>query len=216
VSALGAESVRGSRLAARTYDFMLAPGERGGLTGRRRALVGQARGAVLEIGAGTGLNLPHYPDTLDRLVLCEPDPHMAARLRRRVERLGRSTKVVQARAEQLPFAADTFDTVVSTLVLCTVADPEAALDEIRRVLRPDGGLLFLEHVRSDDPRLARWQDRLHGLWGATAGGCQCNRRTLERLGDRGYTLTVTDRAAWRRMPPLIRPLVAGRASPNGA
>ena len=79
-------------------------------------------------------------------------------------------EVVEARAEQLPFPDATFDTVVSTLVLCTVADPEAALDEIRRVLRPDGSLLFLEHVRSDDARLARWQDRLHGLWGATAGG----------------------------------------------
>jgi SAM-dependent methyltransferase len=136
MTALGAEPVRGSSFAARTYDFMLAPGERGGLAERRRALVAQARGSVLEIGAGTGLNLDHYPTGLDRIVLCEPEPHMAARLERRVARLGRSAEVVQARAEQLPFADDSFDTVVSTLVLFTVADPEAALDEIRRVLRP--------------------------------------------------------------------------------
>ena len=130
----------------------------GGASGRawanvRRALVSLARGSVLELGAGTGLNLDLYPDGLDRLVMAEPEPNMVKRLEQRRERLGRRAEIVRAAAEALPFADDTFDTVVSTMVLCTVPDPTRALDEVRRVLRPDGSLLFVEHVRSDDPGL---------------------------------------------------------------
>lgn len=207
------DRVRGSWFSATTYDLFLSVGERAGMSDYRASLVGQARGEVLEIGAGTGLNLAHYPAHLKRLVLCEPEPHMAKRLERKVARLRGSAQIVQARAERLPFDDDSFDTVVSTLVLCTVADPEAALDEIRRVLRPAGAFLFLEHVRSDDDRLARWQDRLNGPWRSFAEGCNCNRRTVERLRARGYSVNVADRRTWRRMPPLVRPLVAGSARP---
>ncbi len=210
-----ADAVPGSWISARIYEPFLWLGEKSGMAELRHSLVAQARGAVLEIGAGTGLNLAHYPNGLDRLVLCEPQRHMAQRLTRRVARLGRSAQIVGAPAETLPFDDATFDTVVSTLVLCTVADPESSLDEIRRVLRPDGALLFLEHVRADDPRLARWQDRLHGPWRAFADGCCCNRRTLERLHRRGYAVSVDQRTRWRRMPPIVRPLVAGRATPRG-
>lgn len=210
-----ADAVPGSWFSARIYDPFLWLAERSGMAELRRSLVTQAGGAVLEIGAGTGLNVAHYPDGLDRLVFCEPEPHMAQRLRRRVAHLGRSVQVVRAPAEMLPFEDATFDTVVSTLVLCTVADPESSLDEVRRVLRPGGALLFLEHVRADGARLGRWQDRLQGPWAAFADGCHCNRRTLERLRARGYAVSVTDRATWRRMPPIVRPLVAGRAVPVG-
>jgi len=198
------------------YDFVLALGERAGMAGHRRALASRTSGAVLEIGAGTGLNLARYPDVLGRLVLCEPDPHMARRLERRVAQLTRRAEVVRAAAETLPFEDGTFDTVVSTLMLCTVTDPQATLNEIRRVLRPRGSLLFLEHVRSDERRLARWQDRFHRPWRAFAGGCNCNRQTLQRLRDRGYTVTLTDRGQWRRMPPIVRPLIAGQAMPHQA
>ena len=208
-------SVRGSWFSARIYDPFLWVAERWGMAQRRRSLVAHARGAVLEIGAGTGLNLAHYPPGLDRLVLCEPDRHMARRLKRRVAHLNAAAEVVDAQAEKLPFEEATFDTVVSTLVLCTVADPESSLDEIRRVLHPGGALLFLEHVRSEDTRLARWQDRLHRPWGAFADGCQCNRRTLERIRARGYAVSMLDRSTWRLMPPIVRPLVAGRATPGG-
>jgi ubiquinone/menaquinone biosynthesis C-methylase UbiE len=105
--------------------------------------------------------------------------------------------------------------VVSTLVLCTVEDPERALAEIRRVLRPEGSLLFLEHVRSDDRRLARWQDRLHGPWRSFAEGCNCNRPTLDLLRRAGFAVSAAD-ARWRRMPPIVRPLVSGRATPAAA
>ena len=208
-----ADPVPGSWISAHTYEPCLWLAERSGMAVLRRSVVVQARGAVLEIGAGTGLNLAHYPNGLDRLVVCEPERHMAQRLARRIARLGRGAELVRAPAETLPFDDATFDTVVSTLVLCTVADPESVLDEIRRVLRPDGALLFLEHVRADDARLARWQDRLSGPWRAFADGCSCNRRTLDRLRSRGYAVSVTQRQPWRRMPPIVRPLVAGRATP---
>ena len=211
-----AGAVHGNWLSARIYDFVLALGERAGMAERRRALVGRTSGTVLEIGAGTGLNLAYYPDGLDRLVLCEPEPHKASRLERRVAQLTRRAEVVRATAETLPFEDETFDTVVSTLVLCTVTNPQATLDEIRRVLQPRGSLLFLEHVRSDKRRLARWQDRFHRLWRAFAAGCNCNRQTLQRLRDRGYTVTLTDPGQWRRMPPIVWPLIAGQATPHQA
>jgi ubiquinone/menaquinone biosynthesis C-methylase UbiE len=197
------------------YDPFLWWAERAGMAERRRALLASARGNVLELGAGTGLNLHHYPNELDRLVLTEPGKHMARRLERRIARLERRPKLVRAPAEALPVDDGVFDTVVSTLVLCTVEDPERALAEIRRVLRPEGSLLFLEHVRSDDRRLARWQDRLHGPWRSFAEGCNCNRPTLDLLRRAGFAVSAAD-ARWRRMPPIVRPLVSGRATPAAA
>lgn len=210
-----AETVRGARSSAFLYGPILWWGERAGNADRRRKLLAAARGCVLEVGAGTGLNLPLYPEGLDRLVLTEPEPNMARRLKRRLAKLGRPAEVVRAPAEALPFDESTFDTVVSTLVFCTVEDPAAALSEVARVLRPGGSLVFLEHTRSENPRLARWQDRLHGPWRSFADGCNCNRKTLELLEEAGFEVTVIERAAWRRMPPIVRPLVAGRAVARG-
>lgn len=208
-----ADAARGSRFSAAIYDPLLGWAERAGMAERRRRLLAPVRGHVLELGAGTGLNLRHYPAGVERLVLAEPEPNMARRLERRVQRLGRDAEVVRAPAEALPFDDGTFDTVVSTLVLCTVPEPRAALAEVNRVLRPGGALLFLEHVRSEEPRLARWQDRLHRPWQAFADGCNCNRPTLALLERAGYTVDVTGRDSWRRMPPIVRPLVSGRAAP---
>jgi len=111
----------------------------------------------------------------------------------------------------LPFDDATIDTVVSTLVLCTVDAPDVALREIARVLRPDGQLLFIEHVRSDSPLLARWQDRLARPWRLFGEGCRCNRATLELMDACGFRLDAHS-AKWRAMPPIIRPLVVGRAT----
>jgi SAM-dependent methyltransferase len=210
-----AETARGARSSAFLYGPILWWGERAGNADRRRKLLATAHGRVLEVGAGTGLNLPLYPEGLDRLVLTEPERNMARRLERRLARLGRSAEVVRAPAEALPFDDGAFDTVVSTLVLCTVEDPAASLAEVARVLRSGGSLLFLEHTRSEEPRLARWQDRLHGPWRSFADGCNCNRRTLELLEGAGFEVTVIERAAWRRMPPIVRPLIAGRAVAAG-
>lgn len=206
-----ANTARGARSSAFLYDRILWWGERAGNADRRRKLLATAYGGVLEVGAGTGLNLPLYPEGLGRLVLTEPERNMARRLERRLARIGRSAEVVCAPAEALPFDDGAFDTVVSTLVLCTVEDPAASLAEVARVLRSGGSLLFLEHMRSEEPRLARWQDRLHGPWRSFADGCNCNRNTLALLEGAGFEITAIERAEWRRMPPIVRPLIAGRA-----
>ena len=166
---------------------------------------------MLEIGAGTGLNLRHYADDVE-LVLSEPDEAMADRLRGRLAKLGRSATVVLAGAEALPFADGEFDTVVSTLVLCTVPDLDAALREVHRVLKPGGRLLFIEHVRSDSPRWARWQDRLNRPWRAFAEGCNCNRATLDVLAGSALGVCEVERSTFPAMVPLIRPLATGSAT----
>ncbi|WP_168627463.1 class I SAM-dependent methyltransferase [Cryobacterium sp. BB307] len=201
--------VVGSRLTARIYDPFLWLGERLGMQSRRRRLLSTANGRVLEIGAGTGLNLSHYP-AIDELVLAEPSEPMAQRLETRRSKLGRSAQIVAAPAEELPFEDGSFDTVVSTLVLCTVLDSERALAEVRRVLRPGGRLLFCEHVRSDSPRLARWQDRFADTWAGIADGCRCNRETLATISSQLEIVTI-ERANWRGMPHLGHPLVIGEA-----
>ena len=199
-----------SRLAATLYDPVLWLGERAGMAARRRALLAGARGAVLEIGAGTGANLPHYPAGLDDLVLAEPSAAMGARID-----LGRASGGVDARlerapAEALPYGDGRFDTVVSTLVLCTVGDPQRALAEVARVLRPGGQLLFLEHVRAE-PRWRRAvQRRLARPWAGFAAGCRCDRPTLETIRARLHVDWV-ESGTWRAMPAIVKPLVWGRA-----
>ncbi len=200
-----------ARVFAAIYDPFLWIGELAGMRRHRHELLTHAHGETLEIGSGTGLNLAHYPDDLDHLVLAEPDPSMRKRLQATVRRSDRKARVIDARAEQLPFADASIDTVVSTLVLCTVDAPDLALGEIRRVLHPDGQLLFIEHVRSDSATLARWQDRLARSWQRCAEGCRCNRATLELMDARGFRLDAYP-AAWRAMPPIIRPLSIGRAT----
>jgi ubiquinone/menaquinone biosynthesis C-methylase UbiE len=193
------------------YDPFLWVGERAGLRAHRHELLGQARGFTVDIGSGTGLNLPHYPDQLDDLVLAEPDAAMRARLRKRVDRSRLQARIVDAPAERLPFADQSVDTVVSTFVLCTVSAPDVALREIRRVLRPDGQLLFIEHVRSESPNLARWQDRLDKPWRRFAQGCRCNRATAELIAASGFEFAERHGAPWPAMPPIVRPLVIGSA-----
>jgi ubiquinone/menaquinone biosynthesis C-methylase UbiE len=178
---------------------------------RREQLLAGANGRVLELGAGTGLNLPYYPDGLDELVLTEPAAPMVSRLERRADRDGRSCRVVEASAESLPFEDDSFDTVVSTLVLCTVDDPRRVIDEVSRVLRPGGTLLFLEHVRSESPRLARWQDRLERPWHAFAAGCHANRSTVDLLKESPLQVDAVERERWSWMPALVHPLAIGEA-----
>lgn len=199
------------RVFAATYDWFLGVAERGGLREMRRELLAGASGRTVELGAGTGLNLKHYPEAVSELVLTEPDPHMSVRLRRRVAKAGRPVEVVEAPAERLPFDDASFDTAVITLVLCTVPDPPAALAEVARVLKPDGRCLFLEHVRSPEPRLARWQDRLHGPWKLFGDGCNCNRDTLATIEASPLEVEKVERSTMPKAPPIVRPLITGSA-----
>jgi ubiquinone/menaquinone biosynthesis C-methylase UbiE len=193
------------------YDPLVAVSEHVGLSERRRRLLRDARGRVLEIGAGTGRNIPHYPPEIDELVVTEPLEAMARRAERRLARLGRKGLVVRASAEALPFADASFDTVVSTMVLCSVGDVPATLEEIGRVLRPGGRLLFLEHVRSDEPRIARRQDRLHGAWAWFARGCRCNQHTVELLHASPLAVERVERTTLPAAPSIVRPIVLGSA-----
>jgi ubiquinone/menaquinone biosynthesis C-methylase UbiE len=195
---------------ARIYDPLLALGERRGLRERRRELLAHARGLTVEIGSGTGLNLSLYPPSVEELVLAEPDEAMRTRLARRIEQERSSVSVLDATAEALPFADGAVDTVVSTLVLCTVDSPRLALSEIARVLAPDGQLLFIEHVRASSRARAWWQDRLEAPWRGFAAGCRCNRPTLTAMAECGFEFDVTE-AAWRGAPPIVKPLVQGTA-----
>lgn len=199
------------RLAAWGYDWFLSASEKAGLRDKRRALLREASGDALEIGAGTGLNLDLWPGSVSRLVLTEPDPHMAVQLRKRVGHSSRQVEFAQAPGEQLPFEDASFDTVAMTLVLCTAPDPAAVLREIGRVLRPGGRFLFLEHVRSGDPNVARWQDRLHGVWYAFGYGCNCNRATLSTIESSPLEVERVEEGEMPKAPPIVRPLIWGLA-----
>ena len=193
------------------YDRVMAGPEKAALGRHRAALISRARGSVLEIGGGTGANLPFYGEGIEELVITEPEEPMAHRLERKLAGYPLPIRVVGARAEELPFEEDSFDFVISTLVLCTVDDQARALGEIHRVLKPGGQLIFLEHVRSEDPRLSRWQDRLHGVQVRVGHGCHCNRRTLENIERARFSIEELEHDRIRKAPPIVRPLIAGVA-----
>ena len=206
------------RIFALGYDRMMADTEAAGLSARRSALLAGAIGDVVEIGAGTGVNLARYPAAVRELVLVEPEAPMVARLRRRVLSGGPGgvggrveARIVEFPAEAIPLPDASFDVAVSTLVLCTVRDPAAALAELRRLLRPGGRLLFIEHVRSEDPGIARWQDRLDPLWRRFGHGCRCNRATLAAIRTAGFEVESLERGRLPKAPSLVRPMIAGVA-----
>jgi ubiquinone/menaquinone biosynthesis C-methylase UbiE len=205
----GLMSVR-EKIFSACYDPLIARWEKRHGADLRRKLLSHARGRVLEIGVGTGLSLLHYP-AVEELVATDPSEPMLRRARRRAAEAGRDVTFVEAPAEQLPFADDSFDTVVSMVVLCTVEDQARALKEIRRVLRPTGRFLFSEHVRSENPKRARWQDRLEPIWGVIANGCHPNRRTLESIRVAGFDTRNVHQGELPGVPALIRPYVAGQA-----
>jgi ubiquinone/menaquinone biosynthesis C-methylase UbiE len=206
-------------LFARFYDRLTARTERAGLGEMRRELLSSASGRVLELGAGTGHNLEHYTDAVTELVLAEPDANMAKLLRERLEHDGTpagNPSVIEAPAEDLPFDDGTFDVVVATLVLCTVENPVRAVAEARRVLVEGGRFLYLEHVRSARPGLARWQDWLERPWGWVSGGCHPNRATDQLLASAGFWIDSLERDKLPKAPPLVRPVIRGVAiRPSG-
>jgi ubiquinone/menaquinone biosynthesis C-methylase UbiE len=199
------------RLFAACYDVVMKNTEEATFGPHRSSLLSRVRGRVIEIGGGTGANLPYYGSGVEELVITEPEEPMARRAERKLAEHKVPARVVRAPAEALPFEHGSFDFAISTLVLCTVEDPSKALGEIGRVLKPDGQLLFMEHVRSDDPKLAKWQDRLHGLQYRFGHGCHCNRPTLDNVKAAGFEVSELERDQVKKAPPIVRPLIVGAA-----
>ena len=178
------------------YDAMCSVWERLGLERWRRWLVDDARGRVLDVGCGTGRNLPLYDSGL-RVIGLDPAWPSLGRARRRAPGI----PLVQGSAEALPFRSGTFDTVVSGLAFCSVPDPRRGLGEVRRVLKPDGKLRMLEHVRSTKPWKGRMQDRLQPVWTRISGGCHPNRNTERNVEAAGFTI---DHGEYRAVKELRR------------
>ena len=197
---------------AAMYDRMVGKTERAGLGDHRRALLAAANGDVLEIGGGTGANLEYYGERVRTLTIVEPEKPMLRRLQRHIEQSAPQAKALRAPAEDLPFNDASFDVVVSTLVLCTVDDVPRALRELHRVLRPGGKLLFIEHVRADDPALARTQDRMLPINVRIAHGCHPNRRTLDSIREAGFEVSSLEHDTLKHAPKFIRPLIVGVAT----
>jgi ubiquinone/menaquinone biosynthesis C-methylase UbiE len=204
------------RLFTAWYGFGMRLTDELGLRETRRETLQKARGRTLDVGSGTGANLRLYPSEVTELVLAEPDRHMQKVLRRKLANEGpEGTQLVSARAETLPFDDDSFDSVALTMVLCTIPDPAAALAEAARVLKPGGRLLFLEHVRSEDPGFARLQDRFEKPWRFLADGCHCNRDSLAMIESSAFAVEELKRSNMPLAPLIIRPLVYGSAVAPG-
>ncbi|HEX5102678.1 MAG TPA: class I SAM-dependent methyltransferase [Pirellulaceae bacterium] len=180
----------------------------------RGRVVSQAAGDVLEIGFGTGLNLPHYTADVRRLTLLDSAELLPRRVARRVEtcRAGSIERLITS-AERLPLEDQSLDCVVSTWTLCSIRDVAPALDEIRRVLRPGGKLLLMEHGRSDDPNNARWQDRLNPLQRLVACGCNLNRPIDRLLENAGFGLERLSRERMENVPQVLAEIYVGAAAP---
>jgi ubiquinone/menaquinone biosynthesis C-methylase UbiE len=205
------ESRSGSaKLKERIYDALNRGLERRGFGERRDRLVGGLEGRVLEIGAGTGLNVPRYRRA-EQVVVLEPDPIYGRRLRARGGEATVPVEVVATTAEQLPFADESFDHAVASLALCSMADVDAVLGELRRVLRPGGSLVFLEHVRSPSAKRARWQDRFTPLQRRIADGCHFNRDAPAAIEHAGLEITELERFTMPPGHPLIKDAVQGVA-----
>ena len=204
-----------TRFFALTYDRQMAGTEKAGLRAFREALLAGAKGHVIEIGGGTGANLPCYGPAVESLTITEPELPMLRRLERTVREHRPAAKVLRAPAEDLPFDDHTFDVAVSTLVLCGADDQPRALRELRRVLRPGGQLLFFEHVRSDDAGTARLQDRVNWL-NRLVVCCDCNRPTLHSIQSAGFTITQIEHTTLPKAPKFVRPAIMGSATTPAA
>lgn len=208
------EQERGHRWFAAVYDRIMASAERSFMRRIREEIVGGAAGHVLEVGAGTGASFPYYGQRVDRIIATEPDPFMLRKAERRALEAGRPIELKQAPAEELPFADSTFDTVVSTLVLCSVQDPIRSLAEIRRVLKAEGQFRFFEHVRYEYAFGAFWQDLITPLWRWLGAGCHPNRDTARAIQEAGFLIQQLE--LLKPVPPLppmlfARPHIKGVA-----
>lgn len=202
-----------SWLMAALYEPFMRGSEEACLARWRAELLRDLSGEVLEVGAGTGATLEHYPKSVTRLVLCEPDPHMRRKLEAKIALFEpQNTRVSDASLDGLPFLPASFDAVVCSLVLCSVSDQKAALGQIRRVLKPRGKLIFLEHVAAENrPERLKWQQRIEPLWKRLMGNCHLTRRTEAAIMSAGFRIERIERESIRKALPIVRPSIRGIA-----
>jgi ubiquinone/menaquinone biosynthesis C-methylase UbiE len=200
---------RGHPWFAAVYDRLTRSAERNFLGAHRAWLCARAVGRVLDLGAGTGANLRYLAADVE-LLAAEPDPYMLGRARRRAAALGRPVAFLTDAAESLSLETASVDAVLATLVFCTVDDPARALGEIRRVLKPGGRLLFLEHVRLEHAPWGRIQDAVTPLWRALFAGCHPNRDTVTAIRQAGFDIEELERYSWGPLPGPLFVRGAGR------
>ncbi len=205
-----------SFLTAYFYDKIMADTEEACLKDWRKALLKEVSGSVLEIGAGTGANLSFYPETNIQLILSEPDKNMRKQLATKVDSFELDyVSVSDGSAEDIPSKDGTFDVVVASLVCCSVKNLEAALIEIKRVLKTGGVLIFMEHVAAKSgSRRRRWQNIINPIWRKLAGNCHLNRETEQAMLSAGFEFKEIKRQSMRKAMPLVRPTIRGVALKN--
>jgi SAM-dependent methyltransferase len=201
----------GKYVFAGMYDKFLARVEKHGLSEKRAEFIAPAYGRTIELGTGTGLNLPHYPDAVTELVLTEPYPPMVAKLEEKIRNYPKRVQLTVAGAEKLPFDDASFDTVAAAMIMCTVKDPNVVLAEIERILKPGGQYLFLEHVRNDDPRIARKQDIVQLGWYWFGNECHCNRPTIDTLNNSSLEIVELKKDKMPGAWEFIEAMAIGRA-----
>jgi len=203
---------QGHRWFAAIYDRMMASAERSFMRGVREEIAGGASGRVLELGVGTGANFAYYGRSADEIFAIEPDPYMLDRARQRASQAGRPIDLRQAAAEEIPFEDASFDTVVSTLVMCSVEDPRRALSEARRVLKPSGRLRLYDHVRYSHAFGAFWQDLIAPAWRWFGAGCHPNRDIAALVREAGFEF---ERLELTKPVPPLPPMVFTRPHIKG-
>lgn len=205
-----------SWLLAKVYDFAMRGAERKHLGAWRREALAQVAGDVVEIGAGTGANFPYYGSGVTRLVALEPDDAMRKIAQRKLDeqtvQAPASTELSKSLGERLPLDDASFDWAVSTLVLCSVRDPEQVLSELHRVLRPGGKLAFVEHVLDpEDAGNRKRQHRYQPLWGLVSASCQVIRDTEKSIIQSGFSMGKLERTRMEVGPKIVRPVIRGWA-----
>jgi len=159
----------------------------------RKKCLAEVRGTVLEVGFGSGHNLPYYPKGVEKVVAIDPSEVGAKLARLRIEKAPFPVEYLPLKGEEIPAPDGSFDSVVSTFTLCTIPDVTAALRQIRRVLKPGGRFFFVEHGRSNEPRIQQWQDRLNWIQHALCGGCNVNRDIERLIGGAGFEFVSLDK-----------------------
>lgn len=201
-----------SLLMAKSYDFLMQGTEQRCLAAWRKEILASARGQVLEIGAGTGINLPYFPAQASPLYLCEPDHQMRKQLTRKAtDSFRQNITITDWKAELIDMPDESFDTIISTLVLCSVGCLTSSLKEAHRLLRPGGKLIFMEHIVSEHPTTRAWQKRLEPFWGVCAGDCRLTRDTATAIKNNGFQIERLTEAKMIGAPAFVNRTIRGLA-----